>query len=139
MKNQLRGHFRGLTILVAILICAGSNVLASKLAPTMIVVNGETIVASAIATDAPWNADPTGKADSTTAIQSALRDVEAQGGGVVFLPAGRYRIDGVLSIGYCTSLRGAGGDPDRFAVATRTTLLATGLPADKPLLDVTAG
>ena len=43
-------------------------------------------------TDAPFSADPTGKADATTAIQQALDQVGKQGGGVVLLPAGTYRV-----------------------------------------------
>jgi hypothetical protein len=42
-------------------------------------------------------ADPTGESDSTAAIQSAL-DAAAGAGGVVLLPAGLYRVDGVLSV-----------------------------------------
>lgn len=43
-------------------------------------------------TDAPYLADPTGVQDSTQAIQAAIDDVGEAGGGVVFLPAGTYRI-----------------------------------------------
>ena len=43
-------------------------------------------------TKAPYQADKTGNKDATTAIQSALDDAEKMGGGVVFMPAGTYRI-----------------------------------------------
>lgn len=43
-------------------------------------------------TSAPYLADPTGANDSTTAIQSAINAAGAAGGGVVFLPAGIYRL-----------------------------------------------
>ena len=43
-------------------------------------------------TAAPYNADPSGTTDSTAAIQSAI-DAAAAGGGVVFLPAGIYRVE----------------------------------------------
>ena len=43
-------------------------------------------------TAAPYGADPTGVADSTGAIQQAIDDVGTQGGGVVLLPAGIYRV-----------------------------------------------
>ena len=66
-------------------------------------------------TQAPYYADPTGQADATTAIQSALVDAGISGGGVVFLPAGSYTVavpDGALealSIVYPNVvLRGAG-------------------------------
>lgn len=56
--------------------------------------------ADAIPDDAPgplvdataYGADPSGAADSTAAIQAALDDVGARGGGVVHLPAGTYRV-----------------------------------------------
>jgi hypothetical protein len=43
-------------------------------------------------TKAPYAADPTGRADAREAIQRALDDVGRKGGGVVFLPAGTYRL-----------------------------------------------
>lgn len=44
------------------------------------------------ATQPPYSADRTGKDDATEAIQSALDVAAAGGGGVVFLPAGSYRV-----------------------------------------------
>ncbi len=43
-------------------------------------------------TDPPYSADPTGANDATTAIQAAIDYVGQQGGGVVFMPAGTYRL-----------------------------------------------
>ena len=63
----------------------------------------------------PYNADNTGINDVTQAIQQALDDVGAAGGGVVYLPAGTYRITAADTSSYClriaydsTVLRGAG-------------------------------
>lgn len=39
-----------------------------------------------------WGADPLGLSDSTEAIQSAIDYVGSKGGGVVYLPAGRYLV-----------------------------------------------
>lgn len=39
-----------------------------------------------------YDADPTGGTDSTLAIQAAINAAAAAGGGVVYLPAGEYRI-----------------------------------------------
>ena len=39
-----------------------------------------------------YGADPTGANDSTTAIQSAINAAATAGGGVVFLPAGTFRV-----------------------------------------------
>ena len=43
-------------------------------------------------THAPYEADPTGKRDSTKAIQDAINDVHALGGGSVYIPAGKYLV-----------------------------------------------
>ena len=64
----------------------------------------------------PYNADPTGTEDATSAIQSAINFVGLTGGGVVYLPEGTYKVSpGTLS--HClqisrnnTVLRGAGPD-----------------------------
>jgi len=138
-SEHLRGRFRlpmnksmcgyCLVFLVAMAIIS-PRVPADRLPPTLITLDHETLVASAVATNPPWNADPSGHADATAAIQQALNDVAAHGGGVVYLSAGRYRIDGALTIGHCVTLRGDGGK--------QTTLLATAPPGDKPLIDVTA-
>ena len=42
--------------------------------------------------DSKYNADPTGVRDSTSAIQKAIDDVAAQGGGSVEIPGGMYRV-----------------------------------------------
>ncbi len=47
---------------------------------------------------ARFGADTSGKTDSTRAIQKAIDAAEAAGGGVVWLPAGLYRCDGVLAV-----------------------------------------
>lgn len=69
-----------------------------------------------------FGADPTGVADSTTAIQAAIDSLAPTssaitpanaGGGTVYLPAGKYRITDTLLIGYGITLQGdgAGGYP----------------------------
>ena len=60
-------------------------------------------------------ADPSGATDATASIQGAIDEAEAAGGGVVYLPAGDYRIDGELRIdGSGVVLRGAGPDETRL-------------------------
>ncbi len=67
-------------------------------------------------TQPPYNADNNGETDVTAIIQKALNDVGQSGGGVVYLPAGTYRVnpgneDSALRIQYSnTVLRGAGTD-----------------------------
>jgi len=72
-------------------------------------------------TAAPYNADKTGTNDSTTAIQSAINAAQTANGGVVYLPAGTYRVapptgkDQALLISAANVvLRGAGADSTRI-------------------------
>ncbi|RIX46564.1 hypothetical protein D3P08_26100 [Paenibacillus nanensis] len=44
-------------------------------------------------TKTPYFADSTGQTDSTAAIQQAINDVSAAGGGVVYLPEGTYKLN----------------------------------------------
>ena len=48
-------------------------------------------------------ADPSGQADSTLAVQAAIDQVCTAGGGRVFVPAGLYRVDGLLTVN-CSGL-----------------------------------
>ncbi|HEX4207009.1 MAG TPA: malectin domain-containing carbohydrate-binding protein [Ktedonobacteraceae bacterium] len=57
-------------------------------------------------TDAPYNADPTGKTDSTTAIQNAVNAGESQGKGV-WIPQGTYLVTSHIIVNNVT-LTGAG-------------------------------
>ncbi len=60
------------------------------------------------------DADNTGETDSTSAIQSAL-DEAAVAGGVVLIPAGLYRVDGLLSVTASNVvLRGEGADQTKI-------------------------
>ncbi len=45
-----------------------------------------------------YGADPTGVADSTTAIQGAINAAQTAGGGMIWFPAGTYMIAGTLQI-----------------------------------------
>ena len=47
-----------------------------------------------------YGADPSGKKDSTTAVIGVLEQLGGFGGGVVYFPPGRYRIDSILRSGY---------------------------------------
>lgn len=64
-----------------------------------------------VVTDAPYYADNSsshgGGNDCTTAIQNALNTASANGGGIVFLPSGHYRVNGHLTIPSNVELRGA--------------------------------
>ena len=67
----------------------------------------DVIVAFCSVTDSQYKlpADPS-TSDCTPAIQQALDDTSAAGGGTVFIPEGRYRLEGMLTIASNVFLRG---------------------------------
>ena len=68
-------------------------------------------------------ADNTGNNDSTAAIQNAINAVKGSGG-IVFLPAGFYRVDGTLNIPAGVTLRGEWKNPDEGGLGKGTILKA---------------
>ena len=69
-------------------------------------------------------ADPTGQTDSTAAIQGAIDEAGAAGGGIVWLPEGLYRVDGRLFINQSgVVLRGAGTNQTKV-YCTKTSGMA---------------
>ncbi len=60
-----------------------------------------------VVTDAPWGAYGNGINDDTVAIQSALTAAGANGGGIVYLPAGKYHLTNTLDVPNGVELRGA--------------------------------
>jgi hypothetical protein len=88
----------------------------AALQPTVINNGTRFVIAQIDVTQAPYNADKSGVADSKNAIQKAIDDVTANNGcGLVYLPAGKYRLTGPLSLkrgvvlsGYWTSPLDAG-------------------------------
>jgi len=66
-----------------------------------------------------------GKADATGAIQKAIDAAAADGGGVVFLPVGRYRLDGRLIVKEGVTLRGDWARPPETAPNGTTILMPT--------------
>ena len=80
--------------------------------PDTVYPTSDTVVALYDVTKPPYNADPTGKTDATAAINKALSSAASRGGGTVWLPVGKYRVDGAITVPpYCT-LRGDWQDPD---------------------------
>ncbi|HWX21682.1 MAG TPA: discoidin domain-containing protein [Candidatus Binatia bacterium] len=59
-----------------------------------------------VATNAPWGATGNGSTDDTASIQSALNAAGANGGGIVFLPGGKYRLTSTLDVPQGVELRG---------------------------------
>lgn len=56
--------------------------------------------------NSPYNAAGNGVADDTTAIQNALTAAGNAGGGIVYLPSGKYRINSYLTVPSGVELRG---------------------------------
>jgi hypothetical protein len=60
-----------------------------------------------VATAAPFHAAGDGTADNTAALQAALNQAAADGGGIVYLPPGKYKVTGHLTIPTGVELKGA--------------------------------
>ncbi len=88
-----------------------SNAHLSPFIPSTIFETEDVPVALANVNWDPYDADPTGKRDSTKAIQDALNDVSLNGGGTVWMPAGTYRITEKIRIPAYVTLRGDWTDP----------------------------
>ena len=94
---------------------------------------------------APYNAPATLGSlptdDATAAIQRALDDAGADGGGVVYLPAGRYRIETHLTVPANVELRGSSAVLNRSqgTLSNGTVLFAYQDGADSPALITVAG
>ncbi len=82
---------------------------AEVISPTEGMVSQDMIVYNTNAVDK--GADPTGAKDSTEAIQDALNGLKNTGG-VVFLPAGQYKVEGTLDIPGGVTLRGEWLSPE---------------------------
>lgn len=85
--------------------------LTLKALPTFPDVSAETKKPSRavlyIATNAPFNAVHDGVTDNTSAIQQALNKASQDGGGVVFLPPGKYKVTGHLTVPSGVELKGS--------------------------------
>ncbi|MEU9337716.1 glycosyl hydrolase family 28-related protein [Streptomyces sp. NPDC048290] len=90
-------------------------------------------------TDAPYNAPRTHGVhpvrDATPAVQRALDRAGREGGGIVYLPAGWYRLDGHLTVPEGVELRGSSAVPNRdlLGASAGTVLMAyEGRGTDRP-------
>jgi hypothetical protein len=99
----------------------------------------DIVVANAVVTDAPYHADTSGARDATSAIQAALDDRYHAGGGVVWVPAGKYRLTGSIYVPPHVTLRGDWRDPDSGSGSYGTVVLAdvpSGGEADHGLIRI---
>jgi hypothetical protein len=67
-------------------------------------------------TKAPYNADNTGAADAQPAIQQAIKAAKEKD--VVYLPAGTYRLDKQVALGFKRGITIRGAGPDKTVVLT---------------------
>ncbi|MCC3371875.1 glycosyl hydrolase family 28-related protein [Cohnella sp. REN36] len=84
----------------------------------------DIVIAGVSVTSAPYNADNTGAVDASAAIQSAIDDVYQAGGGVVWMPAGKYKVSYTLNVRNHVTLRGDWRDPDVGSGSYGTVILA---------------
>ncbi len=95
----------------------------------------DVVIADYIVTNEPYKADPTGKEDAASAIQKALNDCSAAGGGTVYLPAGQYRVNGNLTVPPFVTLRGDWCPPENDGFLNGTVILAyPGAESESPAL-----
>lgn len=80
----------------------------------------DIVIATAVV-DPPHDAST----DAAPAIQSAIDQVSAEGGGVVYLPAGKYRINGHLFLRRDVTLRGDWAPPTTNGWQRGTILMPT--------------
>jgi hypothetical protein len=85
----------------------------------------DLVVATVVATKPPYNADASGNMEAAPAIQKALDDCHQLGGGVVWLPVGRYKLSSGLTVPPHCTLRGEWRDPDTGSGAYGAVLMAT--------------
>jgi hypothetical protein len=57
--------------------------------------------------EAPYNADKGGEADVSAAVKKALEDAGIAGGGTVYFPAGKYRIEQPITVPSGVEIRGS--------------------------------
>ncbi len=82
----------------------------------------DDVVIASLVVDAPRD----GSADVTAALQAAIDEAAAAGGGVVFLPAGRYLMAGRLTMKEGVTLRGDWTPPTAEDAYAGTLLMLTG-------------
>ncbi|MBR0443058.1 MAG: hypothetical protein IIX15_01835 [Clostridia bacterium] len=88
----------------------------------------DLIVAEAVVIEAPYLADATGQTDCTAAIQAALDDVLAKGGGTVYLPAGKYLVTDSIFVPRGCALIGDWQCPDTTDALEYGTVLLVRTP-----------
>ena len=131
-----------LALSVASLLCACAHAAVRIAEPSPGLAVEDLVVYTANAVE--FGADKTGRTDSTAAIQAALDECRKAQGGTVYLPAGRYRVEGRLRIEGGVSLRGEWLSPEKGGLGRGTILMAFAgrgeeKPDDNPFVHVSSG
>ncbi|MBP3938930.1 MAG: hypothetical protein IK955_05940 [Clostridia bacterium] len=92
--------------------CLAKEVVQSPVIIQTVYPTDDVVIADIVVTEAPYDADNSGKEDVTAIIQRAIDDCFANGGGTVWLPKGEYRVTGNIYIQKFVTLRGEYQDPD---------------------------
>ena len=85
--------------------------------------NRPKVVETRLFNFADYGADTTGKTDVSQALQKALDDAKAAGGGIVYMPAGIYRLAKPVTVGDKTVLMGAQQNPQKGNDSFRGTVM----------------
>ena len=94
----------------------GTN--TTQLATTAFVTSAVAAVGAIYANVVTFGADPTGSADSTTAIQNAINSLNSTGG-VVFFPKGHYKVTSTINVLHDDiTLMGEGKNASRLTTTT---------------------
>ncbi|MEQ1748475.1 MAG: glycosyl hydrolase family 28-related protein [Prosthecobacter sp.] len=110
------------------LLFSAALTIAAAAAPTIrnpLYPTEDIVIADYVVTAAPYNADPTGVANSTVAIQNAIDACYTSGrGGTVYIPAGTYLVTGTIKVSSFVTLRGDWRDPDSGSGSYGTVIKA---------------
>ena len=87
------------------------------------IANRPAVLATKLFNLADYGADATGKTDISAALQKALDEAAAAGGGIVYMPAGIYRLTAPVTVGEKTVIMGAQQNPQRGSDAFRGTVM----------------
>ena len=81
-------------------------------------------------TKAPYEADTTNTYDIGPVLQQALNDMAAAGGGVVYIPGGRYRLDSAVTVPAGVELKGSCTFPQHSHAYSSTLYTTYGMGQD---------
>lgn len=82
------------------------------------------LVADIVLTEAPYNADNSGREDVTSVLKRAVSDLSEAGGGTIYLPEGFYLLTGSVTVDNYITIAGDWRDPDECSGNYGTVIVA---------------